>query len=425
MLSEVLPCSHSPILAAICKFRKPCGNFVGMKWFSGSDAPPVSRLERKPWGLLFHGMEHGSRGRVTGNWISAWLVDGIFAIRRAGGDESACRILSDGDAGQRMSPRESGELIGKIFVYGLLLLGGLGGGIFFLVALFQVVKKKTKGWFIASLVSGILAMLCMTVGLVLVAGKASEMVLEARAKAGVTQRFFSEDGSSHLDAPKGWFVRPGLNPYANLGIASPGERACAMVLTDDKADIDGDLEYFDQMTMAMMVEALENGEQSKAETRTVGGCPAIYHRMTGRVNGIDIVYHRYSIESANSYHQVFAWTSISLEELMRPEMMKILQSFGSDDGPPSVDGNPGDQVSEVMRNRVARVIANTLRVDGESISMDQSLVQDLGMDELAMSELLNSLNEEFDISLGEDEGGKLVTVADVAMLIESKANTAN
>ncbi|MBK1881410.1 acyl carrier protein [Luteolibacter pohnpeiensis] len=323
-----------------------------------------------------------------------------------------------------MSADGTGELIGKAVVYGLVATGVLGGGLLFMISLIKSITKGKGVWVIWCVLSGVVALVSSLLGVGVVVNLVGKSSL-AHETDDPKYRIFSEDLHSHLDIPKSWKEKASLNDYAAIGATSRNEQVCAMVITDSKLDIAGGLEDFDQLTTGKLFEALGNPELSAAESQTMGGCPAIYHRLQGTTNGINIVYHRYSVETAKSYHQVIAWTSISKEQEMLPLMMEVIKSFGSDDGPPTRETVPGDQVSEALRNRVARVIATTLHLDGESVSMDQKLGQDLQMDALAMDEVLHAMEEEFGVTISENEIENLSTVADFAVLIEAKADVAN
>ena len=59
--------------------------------------------------------------------------------------------------------------------------------------------------------------------------------------------------------------------------------------------------------------------------------------------------------------------------------------------------------------------------DEDMIKMEANLKDDLGIDSLAAVELSLELETEFDVRIEDEELAKLVTVADIVSLLESKA----
>ena len=58
-------------------------------------------------------------------------------------------------------------------------------------------------------------------------------------------------------------------------------------------------------------------------------------------------------------------------------------------------------------------IANTLAVDADIIKPETSLKEDLEADSLDFVELVMSLEDEFDVKIGEDDTAKIQTVQDI------------
>ena len=62
-----------------------------------------------------------------------------------------------------------------------------------------------------------------------------------------------------------------------------------------------------------------------------------------------------------------------------------------------------------------------INVDEDMIKMEANLKDYLGIDSLAAVELSLELETEFDVRIEDEELAKLVTVADIVSLLESKA----
>lgn len=74
-----------------------------------------------------------------------------------------------------------------------------------------------------------------------------------------------------------------------------------------------------------------------------------------------------------------------------------------------------------MFEKVKDVLVEAINVDGDMITPEANLKDDLGIDSLAAVELSLELETEFDIRIEDEELAKLVTVADIVNLLEEKA----
>ena len=66
-----------------------------------------------------------------------------------------------------------------------------------------------------------------------------------------------------------------------------------------------------------------------------------------------------------------------------------------------------------MLERIKETIANTLAVDADIIKPETSLKEDLEADSLDFVELVMSLEDEFDVKIGEDDTAQIQTVQDI------------
>ena len=74
-----------------------------------------------------------------------------------------------------------------------------------------------------------------------------------------------------------------------------------------------------------------------------------------------------------------------------------------------------------MFEKVKEVLMEAINVDEDMIKIEANLKDDLGIDSLAAVELSLELETEFDVRIEDEELAKLVTVADIVSLLESKA----
>lgn len=74
-----------------------------------------------------------------------------------------------------------------------------------------------------------------------------------------------------------------------------------------------------------------------------------------------------------------------------------------------------------MFEKVKEVLMEAINVNEDMIKLEANLKDDLGIDSLAAVELSLELETEFDVRIEDEELAKLVTVADIVSLLESKA----
>lgn len=75
-----------------------------------------------------------------------------------------------------------------------------------------------------------------------------------------------------------------------------------------------------------------------------------------------------------------------------------------------------------VAQRVIGIVSDQLSCDPENLTKDSDFVKDLGADSLDIVELVMELEEEFGISIPEEEADKVRTVGDAIEHIEAALN---
>ena len=70
--------------------------------------------------------------------------------------------------------------------------------------------------------------------------------------------------------------------------------------------------------------------------------------------------------------------------------------------------------------KVKELLANQLNIAKEKVQENSRIIEDLGADSLDMVEMLMTLEDEFGISISDEEAMELKTVADIVNKIENK-----
>ena len=74
----------------------------------------------------------------------------------------------------------------------------------------------------------------------------------------------------------------------------------------------------------------------------------------------------------------------------------------------------------MVLEKVKKILMEQLDVDEGAISLDSSVIDDLGADSLDIVDMVMSLEEEFDMEVPDDEIETMKTVGDIVKFIEAK-----
>jgi acyl carrier protein len=71
-----------------------------------------------------------------------------------------------------------------------------------------------------------------------------------------------------------------------------------------------------------------------------------------------------------------------------------------------------------IQEKVKAIICDQLDVDADTVVPEASFVEDLGADSLDQVELIMAMEEEFDVSIPDEDAEKIITVKDAIEYIE-------
>lgn len=72
-------------------------------------------------------------------------------------------------------------------------------------------------------------------------------------------------------------------------------------------------------------------------------------------------------------------------------------------------------------NDVAEILVDQLDVEKDKVTMEASIIDDLGADSLDVVDLIMSLEEEFGIEIPDDQVENMKTVGDIVKYIEANS----
>ncbi len=70
-------------------------------------------------------------------------------------------------------------------------------------------------------------------------------------------------------------------------------------------------------------------------------------------------------------------------------------------------------------NEVAEILVDQLDVEKDKVTMEASIIDDLGADSLDVVDLIMSLEEEFGVEIPDDQVENMKTVGDIVKYIEA------
>lgn len=73
-----------------------------------------------------------------------------------------------------------------------------------------------------------------------------------------------------------------------------------------------------------------------------------------------------------------------------------------------------------MKEKIKKIIAEQLCISVEKIADDADITKDLGADSLDVVELLMAFEDEFGVSISDEDATKIKTVNDILAYVESK-----
>ena len=77
--------------------------------------------------------------------------------------------------------------------------------------------------------------------------------------------------------------------------------------------------------------------------------------------------------------------------------------------------------SDSVFEKVKEILVDQLNISEDSVQMDSLFVDDLNADSLDMVELVMAMEQEFNISIPDEEAERIKTVGDAVEFIKSKA----
>ena len=76
----------------------------------------------------------------------------------------------------------------------------------------------------------------------------------------------------------------------------------------------------------------------------------------------------------------------------------------------------------MILEKVKAILVEELDVEEDTITLESKIKDDLGADSLDLFELISKIEDEIDVTIEEDDYGKLITVGDIVNYLTEKNN---
>ena len=77
-------------------------------------------------------------------------------------------------------------------------------------------------------------------------------------------------------------------------------------------------------------------------------------------------------------------------------------------------------INVALFEKIKKMVSKELNVEESKVTLETNFVDDLGADSLDAIELIMTVENEFDISISDEEAQTIQTVKDIVALIDSK-----
>lgn len=195
-----------------------------------------------------------------------------------------------------------GAILGFIIVLGLPAL--------FILCLVKLISTKNKKWLIGLVLSGLalLALIGLVIGAVYMGYKNTVSNARLAASSGVESIVIVPDSKLFLNMPSHWSEIKDLNEEASLSMGNLFREEYLIVIAEVKADYDGSLTDYSNLTVSSMTDSIENPTTKEPLSLSINGLPAIQQEFSGSIDRTKIAYLHTSIEGAEHYYQIIGWT---------------------------------------------------------------------------------------------------------------------
>jgi hypothetical protein len=128
--------------------------------------------------------------------------------------------------------------------------------------------------------------------------------------------------------PASWSLRSDLNDVADVQMGNAYKEAYVIVISENKMDFEKlTLEGHSDLTRSSIKQGLKNYKESAPEYLSKGNFKTLRYRLTGSIEGLNLVYWHVTIESKIYFHQMLLWSLKSKFPDNKADDETVIHSF--------------------------------------------------------------------------------------------------
>lgn len=128
--------------------------------------------------------------------------------------------------------------------------------------------------------------------------------------------------------PASWSLRSDLNDVADLQMGNSFKEAYAIIISENKMDFENlSLEGHSDITRSLIKEGLKHYQESDPEYLNNGSFRFLRYRLSGNINGVNVVYWHVTLETEEHFHQMLLWSLKSKFSKNEADFNAVIQSF--------------------------------------------------------------------------------------------------
>lgn len=291
-----------------------------------------------------------------------------------------------------------------------MVVAMVGVMIFSLIAIVKSFTRKTPGWIITAVFTGLLSLAIIGIGASMALSGVAGYLKEGGK---IDRKLTSKDGRYSLTVPNSWKAMPELNKEASFGAGNIFINQYAMIITERQEDLNMDLPTFAKVRTEAIGKNMTGATLGEVQNLTVSGHPALRRSIQGTAKGLNLIYHHTSIDTGDALTQVMCWTIAGKEKIAFPVFEKVAATFTAKSAPQRPDLS-----KKSPTDRVRFLAAEQLGIEESQVTPASNLKTDLGADDLDHVALVTAIEEEFKIDVTDEVAKTWQRIEDIIRHVE-------
>jgi|GEM_PF-701569 len=197
--------------------------------------------------------------------------------------------------------------------------------ILFIVSLIRSIVKRSKGWVMTAVFSGLIGLSLLGTGIYFAASR----VADEFKKSSQPKIFQTSDGVATLVGQGSWKKLNLDSPAASLKIGNLIAEEYLVVITEPRIDFEKGFtcKQFADLAVETSSKVIKSPKVAGLAPITINGLSAYQTRITGSVGGVSVDYLNTYVQGKKHFHQILAWTLPSKRRVAFPKFKNAVATF--------------------------------------------------------------------------------------------------